>query len=371
MFEDLPNEVLQEILHKLPVKSLIQLRCVSKSFNSLITSPAFINFSFTRSHPDSNKLIVRYLDVTPHVERYKLIVEDNDNNDSSSSEQIQDFEFPLRSGWGYFELVGSANGLFCLHQGKDFHLWNPCIRKFITLPTPCLFPCFLGFGFDSRNNDYKVVKIARSAEFSLYQVSQPRVEVYSVSERSWRVARGGVSCPARITCSLLHQQPAFLNGALHFAANDWGDAQSLVVLSFDLSDEAFRVISLPNGNFGLGAKIGISVFNGLLSLLSYECQHGSSVQCCSVWVMKEYDVVDSWIKLFTIELNMLHWKVLGFLKNGHVLVQKTESRSRGSELLSYDPKSEQVKNLGFYRSTKYSYADNYVRNLTFLTNQMM
>nr|POE54672.1 f-box protein cpr30 [Quercus suber] len=148
-----------------------------------------------------------------------------------------------------------------------------------------------------------------------------------------------------------------------------GDAQSLVVLSFDLGDEVFSVISLPNGKFGLGADIGISVFNGLLSLLSYGYQHMSSFQCCSVWVMKEYGVVDSWTKQFTIELNMLHWKVLGFLKNGHVLVQKIGSHR--SKLLSYDPESEQVKNLGFYRSTYYSYADNYVRNFTFLTNQMM
>ena len=94
-----------------------------------------------------------------------------------------------------------------------------------------------------------------------------------------------------------------------------------------------------------------------------------SVKFCSVWVMNKYDDVDSWTKQFTIEFNMLHWKVLGFLKNDNVLVQKVESR--GSKHLSYDPESEQVKNLGFYRSKCYSYADNYVRNLNFLTNQMM
>ena len=368
MSEDLPYDVLLKILHGLPVKSLIRFRCLSKSFNSLITSQDFFDsdLRFARSHPDShpdsNKLIVRYLADTPGAERYILIVEDNDNNDSSSSEQIQDFEFPLRSRWGNFDFVGSANGLFCLHLGNNFHLWNPCIRKFITLPDPTPFSWFLGFGFDSRNNDYKVVKIARNK----YEVAQP-VEVYSVSERSWRVA--SVSCRARIARSPMHQQPASLNGALHFAVNDWGDAQSLAVLSFNLSDEVFRVISLPNGNFGSGANIGISVFNGLLSLLSYECQHESSRQCCSVWVMKEYDVVDSWIKLFTIELNMLHWKVLGFLKNGHVIVQNFGFF--GSGFFSYDPKSEQVKKVGFHGSTKFSYADNYVRNLTFLTNQMM
>ena len=164
--EYLPYDVLPEILHGLPVKTLIQFRCVSKSWNSLITSPAFINSNLTRtrSHSDSNKLIVRYLDVTPHVERYKLIHEDNDNNDSSS-EQIQDLKLPLRSRLicDYFQLVGSENGLFCLYDENRFILWNPCIRKFINLPNPSVtgfFPCYLAFGFDSKTNDYKVVKIA-------------------------------------------------------------------------------------------------------------------------------------------------------------------------------------------------------------------
>ncbi|XP_065628572.1 F-box/kelch-repeat protein At3g23880 isoform X2 [Quercus suber] len=368
MLEYLPYEVLLEILHRLPVKSLIQFRCVSKSYNSLITSPVFIKSSFTRSHSDSNKLIVRYLDVKYHIERYKLIYEDNDKNDSSS-EQIQDLELPLRSSSrDYFRLLGSANGLFCLHEENRFILWNPCIRKFITLPNPSVtyfLPCYLAIGFDLRTDDYKVVRIVYQSVNVWYEVAKPPlVEVYSVSEGSWRVTSAGDSYPPRISISNWHPQAAYLNGAVYFAANDWGDAQSLIVLSFDLGDEVFRLISLPNGKFGLDADIGTSVFNGLLSLICYGYQHLSTVKSCSVWVMKEYGVVDSWTKQFTIELNMLRWEVLRFLKNDHVLVQKIESH--GSKLLSYDPESQQVKNLGFYRSPYYSYADNYVRNLTLL-----
>ncbi|XP_075643139.1 F-box/kelch-repeat protein At3g23880-like [Castanea sativa] len=368
MLEYLPYEVLLEILHRLPVKSLIQFRCVSKTYNSLITSPAFIKSSFTRSHSDSNKLIVRYLDVNYHVERYKLIYEDNDNND----EQIQDLEFPLSSSWANFRLVGSANGLFCLHEGNRLILWNPCIRKFITLPNPSVtgfFPCHLAIGFDLRTDDYKVVRIAyQSIDIRYEGAKPPLVEIYSVSEGSWRVTSGGDSYPPMITISNWHPRATSLNGAVYFAANDWGDAQSSIVLSFDLGDEVFRLISLPNGKFGLDADISTLVFNGLLSLICYEHQHMGeyymfSVRRCSVWVMKECGVVDSW--QFTIDLDMmLHWEVLGFLKNDHVLVQKIQSH--GSKLLSYDPESQQVKNLGFYRSACCSYADNYVRNLTLL-----
>ena len=129
------------------------------------------------------------------------------------------------------------------------------------------------------------------------------------------------------------------------------------------------MISLPNGKFKLNAHIVTSVFKGLLSLICNEHQHMGeyymcSVKCGSVWVMKEYGVVDSWTKQFTIDLDMRYWRVLGFWKNDHILVQKIQLH--GSMLFSYDPESQQVKNLGFYRSTCYSYADNYARNLTLL-----
>ena len=217
--EYLPYDVLPDILHRLPVKSLIRFRCVSKSWNSLITSLAFINSNLTRtrSHFDSNKLIVKYLDVTPHVELYKLIQEDNDNNDSSS-EQIQDLKLPLRSRLicDYFQLVGSANGLFCLYDENRFILWNPCIRKFINIPNPSVtgfFPCYLVFGFDSKTNDYKVVKIAFQCVNNGYEGAKPPVvEVYSVSEGSWRVTVVVTHFCLGLLFSYWHTQAAYLNG---------------------------------------------------------------------------------------------------------------------------------------------------------------
>ena len=52
-----------------------------------------------------------------------------------------------------------------------------------------------------------------------------------------------------------------------------GEAPSSVVLSFDLGDEVFRVISLPICKFKLDARIGTLVFKGLLSLICYEHRH--------------------------------------------------------------------------------------------------
>ena len=129
MSDYLPEEVALEILHRLPVKSLIQFRCVSKSWNSLITSSAFINSHLSYNSSNSNKLIVRHCVDSPYVEHYKLI---DDNNDSF--DQIQNIELPLTSRRiQHFMLIGSANGLFSLFEQERFVLWNPSIRKCIPL----------------------------------------------------------------------------------------------------------------------------------------------------------------------------------------------------------------------------------------------
>ena len=358
-----------EILHRLPVKSLIQFRCVSKSWNSLITSSVFINSHLARSlslPSNSNNLIVRHCVDRPYVEHYKLI-EDN----SDSFDQIQSIEFPLTSRRiDHFVLIGSANGLFSLHEHERFILWNPSIRKFITLPKPCItvkthgkVTCRLAFGFDPRTNDYKVVRIAFPKRTDMSEEAKPPlIEIYSLNEGSWRII--SAPFPQGIGFSDWSRPAASLNGAVHFAVYAEYKPSCQLVLSFDLGDEVFRLISLPNGAFGW-SNVHTLVIGGSLSLLCYDTHKNTVNKCCSIWVMKEYGVVDSWTKQFTINLNGGKIiRVLGLQGNGNILVEAKEPF--GWELSSYDPKSEQVKNLGICGRPYYFCVDNYMENLVLL-----
>ncbi|XP_075646889.1 F-box protein At3g07870-like isoform X2 [Castanea sativa] len=367
MSDYLPEEVVLEILHRLPVKSLIRFRCVSKSWNSLITSSAFINSHLTRSlslPSNPNKLIVRHCLDSPYVEHYKLI-----DDDSDSFDQIQNIEFPLTTRcFQHFVLIGSANGLFSLYEQERFILWNPSIRKFITLPKPCItvkthgrITCRPAFGFDPRTNDYKVVRIAfRCRTNTSEEAKPPLIEVYSLNEGCWRIT--SASFPPGIAFTDWYRPTASSGGAVHFAVYDKDNCDCPLVLSFDLSDEVFRLISWPNGAFSL-RFVYTSVIGGSLSLLLFDDGYLDNNRC-AIWVMKDYGIVDSWTKLFAADLNKEITRVLGLQKNGSILVEAKLPRGWG--LSSYDPKSQQVKNLGICGRPEYFHVDNYLENLVLL-----
>nr|POF13393.1 f-box/kelch-repeat protein [Quercus suber] len=293
------------------------------------------------------------------VEHYKFI-----HNDSSF-DQYQNVEFPLTSS---FRLIGSVNGLFCLavFQDEQFILWNPCIRKFITLPRD--YDHVLShsvFGFDARTNDYKVVRIA------FPNTPKPLlVEVYSLKEGSWRrKACAAASLLPGITDDIWCHRNAFINGAVHFGVRDCINTPTLKVgpsvLSFDLSDEVFHMTALPK--FGAKTDYDIFGFRGSLSIVYIELVDNK--RCCFIWVMKECGVVKSWTKLFTINLSGEIRSVLGFQKNGHIFMQA--GLGNNGWLSSYDPQSQQLKNLGTYGWLSKSCADYYVENLVLLDKPVL
>ena len=124
------------------------------------------------------------------------------------------------------------------------------------------------------------------------------------------------------------------------------------------------MISLPNGAFWW-SDVHTLVTGGSVSLICDDTHKNTVNKCCSIWVMKEYGVVDSWTKQFTINLNGGKIiRVLGLQGNGNILVEAELTRGWG--LSSYDPKSQQVKNLGICGRPYYFHVDNYVENLVLL-----
>ncbi|KAL4555113.1 hypothetical protein LXL04_037724 [Taraxacum kok-saghyz] len=124
------EELIDEIFTRLPSKTLLRFRSLSKSLWSCISSPGFIRMHTFRS---PQKICFR------HVM--------NDEERSSFYTLHGEDELPL---------------CLCPQRGYiGFSLWNPSIRRKLNVPQcpqrsdPLLEG--IGFGFDPLNDDYKIV----------------------------------------------------------------------------------------------------------------------------------------------------------------------------------------------------------------------
>ncbi|KAJ6428632.1 hypothetical protein OIU84_020328 [Salix udensis] len=140
-----------KILLKTPIKSILRFRCVSQSWNSLVTLPYFIKEHLVNAKP----LILR---TENQVVSLSLLL-DSEGLDRSS--QIE-FHRPHS-----FEIVASRNGVVSLRvRHREFDgswrliLWNPSIKKTLYLPPPrssaSTVMTLLGLGYDPISDDYKV-----------------------------------------------------------------------------------------------------------------------------------------------------------------------------------------------------------------------
>ncbi|XP_055960642.1 F-box/kelch-repeat protein At3g06240-like [Mercurialis annua] len=336
--EYLPEEVVVQILSRLPVKSILKFRCVSKLWNFIIRTPHFISaFSSNNHHHYSNEDLDRYLSLHPP------------------------FNPP-----NTFRIVGSSNGLVCLLSlsqyppiyYNQFILWNPAVRKSMLIPesTFCLLDLtsqrLFGFGFDSRTNDYKLL-VARCLAHSITDVI-----LYSLSSNSWKKITH-VACKYRNDNYLLFA-PSFVDGRFYWPIFD---EKKNLVLVFDLRDEMFREISLPEClRYVDRACLQMIAFGESSIAVIHQDERDSSYES-DIWVLKEYNS-GAWMQLATVGKRCRGSSyVFEFGDNGEVLVQFYTEQS----LASCNIKNGLIKNLmAFGRNFDKHFAYRHVESLALL-----
>ncbi|XP_075637755.1 F-box protein CPR1-like [Castanea sativa] len=377
----LPDEILSHIFTYLPIKSIIICTSLSKTWKSLIQNPTFISTHLHHSH-NNNKNNLLLLKLSRNDKQVYALHKEDDLDFTEYTSFDSPFHGPhLRHPHNH--VIGTCNGLLCLSNGllyfaSELLLWNPCVRKLLQFPIPratfdsrdLSFASF-GFGFDPKSNDYKVVRILSllrcPSELGKFR---PAVDVYSLSTGEWRMLSASASLPP--TCGIrLRETPAFANGALHWIAfrKDYNE----FVLVFDLGDEVFRQILLPELP-GTMMWTRVSVYGN--SIAGF--QRGSWSGPINIWVMKEYGVASSWTK-FSYQcpsLGPLRPHPVGFRRNGEVVLEDvseyniidgvvvlSDKDRRG--LISWNPDSLNVKNLEIDGSHK-TFLGSYVESLALL-----
>ncbi|KAG5588015.1 hypothetical protein H5410_048449 [Solanum commersonii] len=345
---NLPEELITEIMLRLPVKSLLQFRSVSKSWLSLISTSYFVKTHLLLSA--SNKDYIHHEVITKASNTSRGV-----KNCSVSSllydSVPESFELdnPGKNPNAFPLFVGSVNGLICLainiFYGLDcFIIWNPSIRKYKKLPyEEHIVPYFtFGFAYDEFEDDYKIVGIFPI--YSYASLCRVEVKIYSLKSDSWKRVKDykGVE--------LLGDFAKFVNGKLHWLDKHWN------IISMDLADEKWAEVDQPCCFKGCGfLKLG--VFESDLSVF---CNHAWTH--VDVWVMKEYGVKESWTKMFTIKspedsMGRIFYPIILMSNEGEILLKF------GSRFTKYNPKDDSVRYLDVTKLAPCHEVQIYVKSL--------
>lgn len=282
----LPLDLCSDILSRLPVKSLLRLRCVSKSWRSLIDDPQFCFLHSTAFKNNSH-------------ETHLLILQTNERSFSLSSLIVcrQTLEktkwIPTLAGmdtdiderWRYEFTV---DGLVLLvNRNHEAMLWNPSIRRCRRIPRfgGLNSYCDVGLGFDPVTKDYKYVK-------RFFRNSRQRVAIYSVRTNSWKTWR------ATGDCCWCFEHPISFKGSLYVTQKE------RVLDSFCLSTKAFTRTNLPMSNKHI-YHLEVAIVDGGSSL-AVIAQPWDGPGYCIIWALElENNLVSiRWSKCYTFTFTM-------------------------------------------------------------------
>ncbi|KAL3727980.1 hypothetical protein ACJRO7_032687 [Eucalyptus globulus] len=358
----LPEEiVVLEIMKRLPVKSLLRFRCVSRMWYTIINHPCFVALHL--KHSDAANWYLVCLDRFDPVQSLCCSLFSNGSLTVPSKCRI---EIPLVAPPNCYGFMGSCNGLIWITEisqsghSQTMYLWNLFTRKYrpVRPRRPLHRPAHVvsGFGFDARSHDYKIVRILHFPDVHgrCFGVIKPQVEIYSLHTDSWRTLK----CRVPTFCN--HKPAIFLNGNMHWYVSRIGDPREEgghgAIVTFNVASEVFKEMAPPK-EFLHKAKellheavilgVSVAVLNDSLAVLINRRDvvlhpelHPELHSICSVWVMSDYGVPESWTKLYTFEACGLVMGFHGFMRNGELFMDID-----GGGRVSWNPITRQFANL--------------------------
>ncbi|KAM3375797.1 F-box/kelch-repeat protein [Capsicum galapagoense] len=270
-----------DILSRLPVRSLQRFKCVSPSWNALISARYFVmkHLSHSKSDLNSQKLLtIRRPTITKlEFTRYSF---------SSSSVQVIEDEQSLywppncRPAWiirccyDGLVLISTIDTSDQRTNAPHLLLCNPSTRESILLPSRenALSDLVFGLGYDATSDDYKILAADVNGEDSLKEVS---VEIFLLKTGSWRKIGKYPTGMHRVSDHLNYGMYSltFIHGAFHWV----GRSAYHTIISFNISNEVYGEIPLLEQMYSmhmyaLGHVVythnyGVSVLRGCFAII--------------------------------------------------------------------------------------------------------
>ncbi|CAN0890609.1 F-box/kelch-repeat protein At3g06240 [Linum grandiflorum] len=369
----LPQDLIDDIFRRIPTAAAaVRFRCVCKSWNRLLSDPKFIHNQLFFSEPaveiQTRIAMTRKRDI--HTPIFSLLSYDCETllpitpyDDRNNCLGYRDL--PGLLGTSYAKIIGCCNGLFCivtmLVRDDNHHLiiWNPSTSETKLLPNSQYeySHYYIGFGFDARTGDYKVVRVLDSIPSS--------TEIYSLKNESWsQVVNANANDhfeESFYVNRVARMHPSSSCGKIYWY-RECGDL-FFTITCFDIREEKFSHQRFPTSlsarapNLSARApkydRVNLTTTSKEDSLVAVV--EDSYLRHFEIWSLLRFQSVESWTKLFHCPMSRIlssidtrRYRVIdSVLGNGeYILITNT------NKLLIFDFLNEKVSNYNGIRAAE-------------------
>ncbi|OVA19257.1 F-box domain [Macleaya cordata] len=233
-------DLLRQILLRLPVKSLLVFKSVSKQWFSLISDPHFVHKHSLQNHLSIAGLFLRKWSSGMHPE-FEFIFLDGKVTGSVPFKTLT-----FVNDQAGINIEQSCNGLLCCSSNiwntskckRNYYIYNPSTKQYTILPRSQFrkrsFVSIksVSLAFDPfKSPHYEVICIWNNDTYE-YQI-----EIYSSKTASWRLSGDSFSSPSFI---FHNKSGVFWNGSLH-----WISLTERTSLYFDIDQESVKTMPMP------------------------------------------------------------------------------------------------------------------------------
>ncbi|KAJ4876409.1 F-box/kelch-repeat protein [Raphanus sativus] len=215
---NLPEELVREILSRVPLTSLRQLRCTCRTWNALSKTQVFgkkeARNRFLGFTVMNNRLCSLRLELQGLLNEGELV--------HQSTKQIGKFD-----GTKMYKVRHCDGLLLCVHKNcNNIVVWNPYLSQTRCIPTRCDFGLndVFGFGYANKNRNHKILRVLRGRFI--------RLALYDLKSDSWRV----LDIEPYINLDIW-ESGVSLKGNTYFVAQQYAVD---VLYCFDFTTERFR-----------------------------------------------------------------------------------------------------------------------------------
>ncbi|XP_051120923.1 putative F-box protein At3g16210 [Andrographis paniculata] len=301
----LTDDLITEILIRLPVRSQLRSAAVCKLWYEIIKSSYFTNSHF-RHESNENRLLVYRCHFMPTK---KPANHDDNTFAIFQDDSLNSYDTPGQCHVPHvvWSLTGPCKGVFCVRSvNSQVALWNIATRRIRPLPdtNPRFFQRIeVGFGADPVTDEFKVVLIHCHDPYDL-----PMFAVYTSRADSWRCFRDETALGRDDGIRQARHGSTFLKGSYYWYKSNLYTGKR-AVLAMDMHSEDFEEIEVPE-SVRMGV-IDLHLWNDEYLGLS-SCSNGDEEDSfVEIWVMKEKGV---WTKMSSLSLDSRLQNVLGFWK---------------------------------------------------------